>query len=301
MTNFTPDLLTPPREEEIVYPYRKVWRSIVIESFLLISIVIGVYGAFEVVGINFSDQFIGYINGGLALAPMILWLVFSLWRERFVQEPRPQLLTIFIITALVANAVNIPLLENYIDVSKWLSPASAIDRIIGYTITVGIIQEFTKYLIIRYFAWNTHFRIRQDSIAYGMAAAIGYITVVNLHFAFTTSISPSQIALRILHIYVIHIVATVIMSYGLAEIKFNPRSLLLLPFTLILGATTTGIAIPTRAGLINAGFFLGISGQSLLFDLIFSVVFLVIPLVIVAFLYDTAETREREAQASGEA
>lgn len=300
MTNLTPNLLTPPREEEIIYPYRKVWRSIVIEGFLLISVVVVIYGGFEIINLDFNDRFTGYINAGLALFPMLLWLVFSLWRERFVTEPRTQLFIVFIITALVANAVSIPLIEQYIDVSNWLSLSNAIDRIIGYTVTVGIIQEFTKYLVIRYFAWESHFRVRQDAIAYALAASIGYITVANLHFALTSSISPSQIALRVLHTYVIHIVATVIMSYGLAEIKFNPQSLLHLPFTLFIGAITTGISIPTRAGLINAGFFLGVSGQNLLFDLIFSVLFLCIPLTIVAFLYDTVETRERESRIDGD-
>ena len=54
MTRYNnPRLLTPPREEEEVYPYRRVWLSIVIEIGVMLGITVALY------------VMIGYLNMGL--------------------------------------------------------------------------------------------------------------------------------------------------------------------------------------------------------------------------------------------
>ena len=294
MANFTPDLLTPPREEEEFNPYRSAWRSIYVEMGLLIGFSIIAYIVFVFLGINFPPSITRYINTFIAMLPALLWLYFSAWKERSVPEPRQKLILVFIMSGLIANAISIPFLNEYLNVSNWLSQENAVKRIIGYAFTVGIVQEVSKYLVIRHITWS-NYRNREDSIAYNVSAAIGYATVVCLQFAITSDISSGTVALRVLHIVVIHMVGSLIMSYGIAELKFSPNSLILLPLLLIIASVTTGIAIPVRTGLINAGFALGISYQNLLFDLIFSIIFLIMPIIAIAFLYNTSERRERES------
>lgn len=294
VANFTPDLLTPPREEEEFNPYRNAWRSIYFEMGLLIGFSIIAYIIFIFLGISFPPTITLYINILIAILPALLWLYFSAWKERSVPEPRQKLILVFIISGLIANAISIPFLNEYLNVSSWLSQENAFNRIIGYAFTVGIVQEVSKYLVIRHVTWF-NYRNREDSIAYNASAAIGYGTVVCLQFSITSDISSGAVALQVLHIIVVHMVASLIMSYGIAELKFNPSSLILLPLLLIIAAFTTGIAIPIRTGLINAGFALGISYQNLLFDLIFSIIFLIMPIVAIVFLYNTSERRERES------
>lgn len=300
MSRYSPTLLTPPREEEEIYPYRRVWTSVIIENGILFGAAIVFFVVYNILGINFPSVITAPLNLTLGLLPAILWLIFSYYRERFALEPRRNLLLVFVVSALSANAIGIPLVDQFLDVEEWLSLSSATDRILGYTFTIGVVQETIKYIIIRYIAWEDGFRIRRDAIAYAAASAVGYATVLNLYFIADGSPPPNLVIFRIISTIAIHTSASIIISYGLAELRFNPSTPVLMPFTLLVSTLITGIAIPFRAGLVNAGFFLGIAQTNVLFGIIFSAGLLVAPLFAIAFLYENAERRQREAEIEAE-
>lgn len=299
LRRYNPRLLTPPREEEEIYPYRRVWQSIIVEMSLLFAAAVVAFGVFGVFGLSLP-RFQRVINGALALLPLGLWLIFSYSRERVVPQPRIRLSGVLIVSALSASAIGIPFIDNVLQASRWLSLSGSLDRIFGYMFAVGFVQESIKYIIIRYMVWPQYLRTRLDAVAYGAASAVGYATVANLYFAIDGEPSPDVVAVRIFSITAIHIVGSAIVAYGLSELWFNPRSLLLLPFTVFLASLVTGITIAMRAGLVNARFFLGIGGTRDVLGLLFSLAFLVGPLVAASFLFDTAERREQEAVASRE-
>src|SRR5215207_3989279 len=100
-------MLTPPEDEEI-YPYRRVWTSIGLESGILFLLCAVAYVAFTLIGVTLPALVTQLVNLLLALLPFGLWVALSLWRERRVPQPRQRLLTVALITALAANAVGIP-------------------------------------------------------------------------------------------------------------------------------------------------------------------------------------------------
>jgi RsiW-degrading membrane proteinase PrsW (M82 family) len=236
----------------------------------------------------------------LAFLPAGLWLLFA-WRpERQAILPRENLLAVAIVTALAANAIGIPLINNFLQVDKWLPLSSAINRIVGYTFTVGIVQEILKYLAIRYVAWPHHYRIRLDALAYATASAVGYTTVLNLQYI-TNSPSPADIiTLHVFSDYALHLATSFIIAYGLSEVRFtNPNPLFLMGMY-SLAALITGIVIPIRAGLINAPFSLEVGAPRTFFELAFSIVLLIIPPLILSFLLNNAERRTQEAMVQTE-
>ena len=304
MTTFDPTLLLPPREEEEVYPYRRAWRSLAVECAVLFGLAAALYLIFSVVGVRLPAWLQAPVNVALALTPVGLWLAFSWWQERFVLRPRQRLLTVLIVSALAANAVGIPLVEDFLQVDRWLPLSSAILRIIGYTFTVGIVQEMLKYLVIRYAVWPDQFRIRLDAVAYGAASAVGYATVLNLHFVLTSNPPPDSSAMRIFSTVAFQVVASMVVSYGLAEVRFSQPSPFLLAATIALAAFITGVAIPIRAGLVNASLSLDVNANNPLLNisatkplqgLAFSLVLLIVPSLMLSFLFNSAEQREREA------
>ena len=301
MSRYSPTLLTPPPEEEEVYPYRPVWISLIIESTILIAVSLIFFVTYDILGFSLTGVPALAVNVTLALLPMSLWLIISIYRERRALEPRHNLLTVFIITALAANAIGIPAINDFFKVDQWLSLSSTLDRIIGYAFSVGVTHELIKYLVIRYTVWDQHFRIREDAVAYAIASSLGFATVLNLHFISNGTPPANIVIFRIVAIYTIHISATIIVSYGLSELKFNPSSLILMPFMLAVAILYTGVAIPLRAGVINAGFFLGEAQQNQLFAVFLPIILLVVPCVAIAFLYSNAERRQREAAISNEA
>lgn len=247
--------------------------------------------------IQIPVRFYQPLNIAIVTLPIVTWFVVVWWREQRVPQPRQRLVPVIFVTALAANAIAIPMIDQVFQVQAWLSLESAINRIIGYTLTVGMVQEITKYFVQRLIIEPQHMRIRLDAVAYGVAAALGYATVTNLNFALTTNAAPAMMAFHVFDNLSMHIAASIIVAYGLAEVRFNRQPQpLLLSATVALGALITGVSIPIRAGLANAGISVvaPISLTSPLRGFLFSVVVVVAVSVAVAFLFSAAEREDRE-------
>jgi RsiW-degrading membrane proteinase PrsW (M82 family) len=295
LTNYR--LLTPPDEIEEIYPYRRVWWSLALESGILFGAAAVLYIAFSFLSVRLPEAVLQPLNVLLALLPAGLWLVFSVWRERSATEPRRRLLFVALITALVANAIALPFLDHVLQPDRWLSLANATNRIIGYTFTVGIIQEVLKYVVVRYLAWDTEYRVRLDSVAYTLASAIGYSTVLNLSFVLNNVVTPDVAIIQIVNYVTLNFVGSLIAAYGLAEVRFDNPNPFLLTSMIALAALLNGAVIPLRSGLVNAGFSLVGSTPGVAFGLVVSIGVLVAVAFVVSFLFNAAERRAREAAA----
>src|SRR5664279_1847642 len=313
-------LLTPLEEEEI-YPYRRVWRSFVIESTALVVVTIVAFAVFAFFRLRLPSLLNFAVNALLIAAPVILWLLFSVWRERSVPEPRQRLIAVFVITALAANALAIPFIEQVLQPERWLPHSGAVNRIVGYAFTVGIVQETVKYAVVRFTIWPGFFRTRLDSVAYCLASALGYAFVLNARFLIATpNVTPDVMAMQVFSNVTINLAASLIVSYGLAEVHFDKPTPFLLTITVALAALLNGVVIPLRSGLTNATFVLtsGSSDSQSLLGLItaalslksgtpkpilgfgFSAAILLAFTLVVAFLFSNAERQSREAAASRE-
>lgn len=321
MTVYDRRLLKPPDEEEEIYPYRRVWRSIIIENIALTVVCLAAFVVFGLIQLHLPAQLTLVVNGLLIIFPVVMWFIFSVFRERFVPEPRHRLIAVFVVSALAANALAIPLIEQVMQPEKWLPLGGAINRIIGYTFTVGIVQETTKYAVVRFLTWPEQFRTRLDSVAYCASSALGYALVLNARFLINApGAAPDVVATQVFNNVAVNLAASLIVSYGLAEIRFDKPTPFLMAIMVAFAALLNGVVIPLRSGLTNAAFVLN-SGtpdsQSLLtlltaafslrsstpkpiLGLGFSAVILVAFAVVVAFLFNNAERQAREAIASRE-
>ncbi len=318
MSVYHQGLLTPP-EEEAVYPYRRVWTSIIVETGALAAVTLAAFVLFGILNLQLSSRLTVVVNGALVALPVALWLIFSVSREQFVPEPRRRLIAVFVITALAANAVAIPLLDSVLQPERWLPLGGAINRIIGYTFTVGIVQETTKYAVVRFTTWPDYFRTRLDSAAYCAASALGYALVLNGRFLLAQpGITPDVMAVQVFNNVAVNLAASLLVSYGLAEVRFDNPTPFLMTITVALAAFLNGLAIPLRTGLTNAAFVLtGSTGGSLtdqiiaavspksgipkpILGFVFSLAMLAGFAVIAAFLFNNAERQAREREATRE-
>lgn len=296
MSVYEQDFLTPPQESEEIYPYGQVWQNASIEGAILLVVVVGIYALSGILVVQLPQNIQQYLNTLLCLTPLGLWLMFSWRTEQAALEPRQKILSVTIITALAANAIGIPLVENFLQVDTWLPRTTAINRIVGYALTVGIVQEMIKYFVVRYTVWPTHFRIRLDGTAYAISAAVGYTTVQNLHLlSASPSILPDALAIRVLANYSVQVSASIIVGYGLAEVWFGKPGYMMLTGVIAVGAFLSGLAIPVRTGLVSAAFFLGVSAPRPLLGLGFAIIVYVIALLVTAFLINSAERNAKEA------
>jgi hypothetical protein len=286
-----------PEEEAAPFPYRRVWRSLGLEIGLLAGLTAAVYALFGIAGITVPAAIGPAITAAIALAPLGLWLIFSWWAERRAPQPRSRLFIVVFLAALAANAITIPLIEQVLEPQSWLSHNTAITRIVGYTLSVGVATEITKYLVVRYSVWPGLFRTRVDGVAYAIAASIGVATVANLHSLTLPGITPHALAILVLDTTVTNLAAGLFVGYGLAESALGRPTPFLGPLTLALAALVHGVAIPVRTGLGNAGFSLSGGAASPIFGVAVSLLLVMVAAGLVSFLFGSSERREREAAA----
>lgn len=249
-----PSLLAPQEEEKEIYPYRRVWRTAIIEVVILLvlTLIMALVGRFYKGTLTDGQRRLFAVV--FACAPLALWMLFSYIGERRARQPRTNILIVVVLSGLAANAIGMPLVERVFTINDWLANASGTSRIIGYTLSVGMIQTFIQYAVIRYSVWPDGFRIRSDGIAYAIAAAVGYATVVNLNYAFDTLADPWLAALRISEQTLSLVAISTVIGYFLAELKLNRNlGVFWMPGAVMLAALLTGLAITFRGGLIVAG------------------------------------------------
>ena len=158
------------------------WRS----SILLVAGLVVFVGVVYALDLVLKPVWVGteLIVAGvfLALIPAIIWMGFFYIQDRLEPEPKGYILGVFLLGAIMAAAVGIPLVDNFFQVSKWIYTDTAA-TILGSILVVGFIQEFLKYASVRYSVYLTpEFDEATDGIIYATAAGLGYATVLNIQF-----------------------------------------------------------------------------------------------------------------------
>jgi RsiW-degrading membrane proteinase PrsW (M82 family) len=290
-------LITPPREEEEVYPYRHAWRSLITESILLVIVTAIFFLAFNFLRIPLPSAVVLPANIMIVTLPAILWVLFSRVPENSVPQPRRRLLTVFIISALTANAIGVPLVERVFQPDQWLSNQSLVTRILGYAFTVGILHEFLKFLVLRYVVWPTYYRVRSDAVAYGVATAIGYAVVLNINYLVDTpSIQVGALVLRVFSTIILQVAGSLIVAYGLSETRFNNPLSILLPVIMVFASLIHGVVIPLRTSFVNRPIGLTPSASRDILGLVLDAVVYIGVFITIYFLFTVSEKTENIKQ-----
>lgn len=299
MSYYRPRTSAPP-DDEIINPYGQVWLPIAIQVGIVLMIVAAIYLVFRFFTPTLPRLVVQIVDLILALFPFALWLLVTTLAERRAPQPRPRLLMVALVTALAANAIALPLIEGVYQVERWLPFAPTLNRVLGYTFTIGVTQELIKYVVIRYAVWRDHFRTRLDAVAYGVASAVGYATVLNIQLALTGDSNLDIVGIRVFDNLALNIAGSILIAFGTAEMRFERPTPFLMALMVALGAFLTGVVIPLRTGLTNSAFSAqaAINAPSLIFGTIVSLIIIVAIAVPTALLFATAERRQREAAAT---
>ena len=294
MTTFDTSLLPPLDEDEESRPaYRRVWRTTMIETLVLIIGTLVVNLAASLLNIHVDVAQRPPVTAALALTPLGLWFLFS-WRgERRALNPRNDLVAVLVVSLLVANAVAGPFIEVFIEPGRWLNSLPGISRILGYMVTVGLAVETLKYLVLRYMAWPGRFQQRIDSIAYGLVVSLAFATVFNLRFALLEGgAQPGAAAIRIVSTVLAHEGIGLIVSYRLMTLKQGRGGMLSLSIGLLFASFLYGVYVAFRAGFTVSAFGIGATANAPLLGFGFSVAFGLFLFAVHAFLISSADARD---------
>jgi len=287
--------INPEEIEQERYPFRRVWPSIIAEMAALFGICAAVYFATRLLNIELTGVSLLAVEFALIAAPIVLWVIFSLMRERAADIPRSRLLIVMIVSLLAANAITVPLSNALFQTSAWLPHEASIQRIIGYAFTLGAAQAVTQYMVVYYTTYPRALRVRADTIAYFSTASVGYAAVLNLHFILDSGTILDVLALTVFANQAISLAMSFLLAFGLGEVRFASPTPFLMAVMAALSALVYGVITTLRSGLVNGGFSLAGGAASPLFGFVFTAVVLVAVGIVIAFFFRTAERREEEA------
>jgi RsiW-degrading membrane proteinase PrsW (M82 family) len=190
----------------------------------------------------------------LALFPAFIWMVFFYVQDRLEPEPKGYILGIFLLGAILAYVVGIPIVDNFFQVSKWIYTDTAA-TILGSILVVGFVQEFLKYAAIRYTIFrSTEFDEATDGVIYATAAGLGYATVLNLQFVISSGgAALGSSVIRMVIVALAQASFAGITGYFLGRAKFERKPWWWLSLGLTLAAVSNGLFNWLRGLLVQRG------------------------------------------------
>ncbi|MDW8267527.1 MAG: PrsW family glutamic-type intramembrane protease [Anaerolineae bacterium] len=184
----------------------------------------------------------------LALVPAAIWLAIFYAQDVREPEPKPLVLGVFLLGALLAQAVGRPVTEGLFAVSRWMAAAGPLSHILAAILIVGFTEMFLVYAAVRFSVYGLpEFDERVDGVIYGTAAALGYATVLNV--AFVVESGGVDLVAGTVRIAVTALALASfggLLGYFLGRCKFEDEPLWWMPAGLALAAALNGLFIYLR-------------------------------------------------------
>ena len=228
--------------ERATHERRGSWRSLVALLLVLVIFVGVVYALDAIIKPVLSGTALVFVGVVLALVPAAIWLAFFYQQDRLEPEPAGYVLGVFVLGALLAAAVGLPLLDKAFRVGSWLF-ADTLTTILGSILVVGFTQEFLKYAAVRFSVYNSsEFDEPTDGIIYATAAGLGYATVLNVQFVVANggvALGSGVIAMAIVALAQASFAG--ITGYFLGRAKFEADPIWWMPAGVTLAAIANGL------------------------------------------------------------
>ena len=277
------------------YSFLPVWRRLSAQIVITVATLLTIVLIGEWVPPSFDTQLDHLLSLALVPFPVILWLFVSVLPEYRVSRPRKRLIGVAVVSALTASAIGLPLVDDFFRVQQWLPLQSVFTRILGYTLTAGIVDAGLKFLVLRYLILPQGLRVRSDAVAYALASSIGYSAFLNLALIWRLEPTWDIAAIYLLSNITVQLASGLFVALGIIESYFADAYPLVLPANFLVAAMTTGIISALVGGFLSGPLSTAGNTDRPLFAFALLIGALVATLGIVYFLYSNAERREREA------
>ncbi len=239
---------------KITQDRRSMWASGVVQIVGLL-VFVGAVALIVSLGKLALDG-VALVMAGIALAliPALLWLGFFYQQDRLEPEPKSFVLGVFLLGALLASAVGIPLVRDLFQVQGWMSRSTAVN-VLGSILVIGFVQEFLKYAAVRYSVYlSPEFDERIDGVVYGTAAGLGFATMLNIHYV--TANAGVDLGVGVVRIAVTALAQASfagLSGYFLGRAKFEEEPVWWLPLGVTIAAVLNGLFTFVRGEIVTVG------------------------------------------------
>ncbi|MGB1308965.1 MAG: PrsW family intramembrane metalloprotease [Oceanihabitans sp.] len=158
----------------------------------------------------------------LAIAPVIIIILYIYYKDKYDKEPKSLLFYSFLLGAFISIIVTTLLyvITDYTIPIEIHGNKSILQLFIKAFFVVALIEEFSKYIIVRYFAQpNKAFNEQFDGIVYAVMVSMGFAATENIIYVIDGGLETA--ILRAFTAVPAHATFGILMGYFMGKAKFN--------------------------------------------------------------------------------
>jgi RsiW-degrading membrane proteinase PrsW (M82 family) len=160
-----------------------------------------------------------------AVAPIFIIILYIYFKDKYEKEPRRLLFYNFLLGAIVSIVVTSVLYYAIGSIIEF-SRTSIFEQFIYTFFVVGLCEEFSKYIIVRYYAQpNKEFDEPFDGIVYAVMVSMGFAATENIFYVLEGGYQTA--ILRAFTAVPAHATFGVLMGYFMGKAKFSKNKTLL--------------------------------------------------------------------------
>ena len=156
----------------------------------------------------------------LAVAPILIIIIYIYCKDKYEKEPKGLLLLSFLFGAIVSIIITTILYLGFDILLPLKDDFSLLQQFIKAFFVVALIEEFSKYVIVRYFA-QPRFAFNEpfDGIVYAVMVSMGFAATENVFYVLE---GGAQVAvLRAFTAVPAHATFGILMGYFMGKAKFS--------------------------------------------------------------------------------
>lgn len=161
-----------------------------------------------------------------AIAPVCIILIYIYVKDKYEKEPKRLLIFNFVLGAIISILVT-TILYYFFDIALPLTNhTSVFQQFIKAFFVVGLSEEFSKYIIVRYFAQpNKAFNEPFDGIVYAVMVSMGFAATENIFYVIESGYETAL--LRAFTAIPAHATFGILMGYYMGKAKFSNNKTIL--------------------------------------------------------------------------
>lgn len=160
----------------------------------------------------------------LAIAPVMIVIVFIYIKDKFEKEPILFLLKNFLLGAIVSVFVTLLLGAVANSIFPVTDPTNLIQQFVKAFFVVALVEEFSKYIIVKFYAQkNAEFNEPFDGIVYAVMVSMGFAALENVLYVYQYGFNTGL--LRAFTAVPAHATFGILMGYFMGKSKFSNQKI----------------------------------------------------------------------------
>ena len=158
----------------------------------------------------------------LAVVPVFIIIFYIYYKDKYDKEPKRILIYSFLLGTVVSIVVTTILyvISDYFFPIPIEDNKNAIQLLVKAFLIVGFIEEFSKYIIVRYYAQpKKEFNEQFDGIVYAVMVSMGFAATENIMYVIEGGFQTA--VLRTFTAIPAHATFAVLMGYFMGKAKFS--------------------------------------------------------------------------------